>query len=87
MELSSFSARLFLGSVGDLGNRRALLPRGLLRKPCSTAEEAFCNAPGGGDQHRLGSVQSGIPGGRLKPGASTGLLSFSSYNSLVILLI
>lgn len=87
MQLSSLSARLFLGNVGDLGNRRAAPPRGLLRKPCSIAEEAFCNAPGGEDQHRLGSVQSGIPGGMLKAGASTDLLSFSSYNSLVILLI
>lgn len=73
--------------MGDLGNRRALPPRGLLRKPCSIAGEAFCNIAGGEDQHRLGSVQSGIPGGMLKPGASADLLSFSSYNSLVILLI
>lgn len=60
-----------------------------LQEGCSEslAEEAFCNAPGGGDQPRLGSVQSGIPGGMPKPGASTDLLSFSSYNSLVILLI
>lgn len=78
---------MFLGNVGDLRSTRALFPRGLLRKPCSVAEDAFCHAPGGGDQHRLGSVQSGIPGGMLKPGASTHLLSFSLYNSLVFLLI
>lgn len=73
--------------MGDLGNRRALPPRGLLRKACSIAGKAFCNAPGGEALHRLGSVQSGMPGGTLKPGASKDLLSLLLYNSLVILLI
>lgn len=84
---NNLSARLLCGNVGDLGNRRALPPRGLLRKACSIAGKAFCNAPGGEDLHRLGWVQSGMPGGMLKPGASRDLLSFSLYNSLVISLI